>query len=148
MKKILWYMIAALGIIAAFSSCKKNEIEEEDTSVATLKSADLIDAVAAAYAVWEDNTTIPASLKVGSTELTLPQYQYAICKLLTNLAAGDKSDVKVYNYKAASKPENDSYDQKEIAVKGGAQIKEGTEDIVDIAKRMIASMEEKLTSFY
>ena len=147
MKKLLWYTLAALLTVAAFSSCEKNPEPEPEPSnvVATVTASNLLDAVAAAYDAWEDNTTIPTTLQVGSTSLTLPQYQYAMAKLLVNLASNDKGDVKVLGYKEADHPERDSYDQKEIAVTGGAKITEGTEDLVDIAKRMMKAMEEKLT---
>ena len=147
MKKLLWYSLATLAAMAAFSSCKdKPEPEPEPTNVvATVNASALLDAAAAAYDAWEENTTIPESLTVGGKTLTLPQYQYALCKLLVNLASGDKSDVDVLGYKAADHPERDSYDQKEIAVTGGPKITEGTEDLVDIAKRMIAAMADKLT---
>ncbi len=147
MKKLLWYTLATLVAAVSFQACKEPEPEPvvPTNVVATVNASELLDAAAAAYAAWEEDTTIPASLKVGTTTLTLPQYQYAIAKLLTNLAAGDKSAVDVINYKAADHPERDSYDQKEIAVKNGAKITEGTEDLVDIAKRMLAAMEDKLT---
>ena len=147
MKKLLWYTLATLVAAVTFQACKEPEPEPvvPTNVVATVNASELLDAAAAAYAAWEDDTTIPASLKVGTTTLTLPQYQYAIAKLLVNLAAGDKSAVDVINYKAADHPERDSYDQKEIAVKNGPKITEGTEDLVDIAKRMLAAMEDKLT---
>ncbi len=147
MKKLLWYTLATLVAAVSFQACKEPEPEPvvPTNVVATVNASELLDAAAAAYAAWEEDTTIPASLKVGTTTLTLPQYQYAIAKLLTNLAAGDKSAIDVINYKAADHPERDSYDQKEIAVKNGAKITEGTEDLVDIAKRMLAAMEDKLT---
>ena len=142
MKKLLWYTLAAFAAAAAFSSCReKPEPEPEPTNVvATVNASELLDAAAAAYAAWEENTTIPTTLQVGGKSLTLPQYQYAICKLLTNLASGDKGSIDVIGYKEADHPERDSYDAKEIAVTGGVKISEGTEDIADIAKRMVASM--------
>ncbi|MBQ6762583.1 MAG: BACON domain-containing protein [Bacteroidales bacterium] len=150
MKKFLWYTLAALLTVSALSSCHKDpEVEPVDPSnvVTTVTASNLLDAAAAAYETWEEDTTIPTTLQVGSgaSALTLPQYQYAIAKLLVNLAGGDKSDVQVLGYKAADHPERDSYDQKEIAVKNGPKITEGTEDLVDIAKRMLAAMEDKLT---
>ena len=147
MKKLLWYTLAALAAAAVFSSCReKPEPEPEPTNVvATVSASALLDAAAAAYDAWEENTTIPESLTVGGKTLTLPQYQYAICKLLADLASGGKSDIDVIGYKAADHPERDSYDQKEIAVTGGPKINEGTEDLVDIAKRMLNAMADKLT---
>ena len=146
MKKLLWYTLATLVAVAAFSSCKEKEEEIVPSNVvATVNASELLDAAAAAYAAWEEDTTIPTSLTVGGKTLTLPQYQYALCKLLTNLASGDKSNIDVIGYKEADHPERDSYDQKEIAVTGGPKISEGTEDLVDIAKRMMAAMADKLT---
>ena len=147
MKKLLWYTLAALLTVSALSSCHKDPEPEPEPSnvVATVTASNLLDAAAAAYEAWEEDTTIPTTLQVGSTSLTLPQYQYAIAQLLVNLASNDKSDIKVLGYKEADHPERDSYDQKEIAVTGGPKITEGTEDLVDIAKRMLKAMEEKLT---
>ena len=147
MKKLLWLTLATLVAAISFQSCKdKPEPEPEPSNiVATVSASDLLDAAAAAYDAWEENTTIPTSLSVGGKTLTQPQYQYAICKLLVNLSSGDKSDIGVIGYKEAEHPERDSYDQKEIAVTGGSKITEGTEDLVDIAKRMIAAMADKLT---
>ena len=145
MKKILWYTMAALAAFVTLVSCKDKEIDEPDNVAATLNPTELLGAAADAYAQWEEDTTMPSTLQVGSTTLSLPQYQYAICKLLSNLAANDKSDIKVLNYKAAEHPERDSYDKDEIAVSGGPKITEGTEDLVDIANRMMKAMAEKLT---
>ena len=148
MKKILWYLLSALALVAAVSSCKdKDEKEPDEPSnvVATVKASDLIDAAAVAYASWEETTAIPTSLTVGGTTLTQPQYQYALCVLLTNLAAGNSSDIKVLGYKAAEHPDRDSYDKSEIAMTGGPSISEGTEDLVNIAKRMVEAMADKLT---
>ncbi|MBR5042472.1 MAG: BACON domain-containing protein [Bacteroidales bacterium] len=148
MKRILTYMLAALAASAfLFSSCKPQPEEEpEDANVvATLSADELIDAVAGMYSDWEENTTIANSLQVGSKELTLPQYQYAMCKLLVNLAGSDKSEIKVLNYKAADHPERDSYDKEEIAVVNGPANKDFTEDLVNIATRMMDAMKEKAT---
>ena len=147
MKKIFWYAIAVLTALTVSVSCKHDEPDEvkDDKAVAELAQADLVTAAAEAYAVWEDDTTIPAELKVGSVTLTIPQYQYALAKLVTSLAGGDKNAVKVYGYKAADHPDRDSYDQDEIAVTGGQKVTEGTEDLADLAKRFLAATEEKLT---
>ena len=147
MKKFLWYTLAALVTVTALVSCnKEKEPEPEPTNVvATVTASNLLDAAAAAYDAWEENTTIPTTLEVGGKSLTLPQYQFAIAQLLVNLASNDKGDIKVLGYKEADHPERDSYDQKEIAVTGGPKITEGTEDLVDIAKRMLKAMAEKLT---
>ncbi len=142
MKKFLWHSLAVIAAVFAIVSCK-DPIEPDD-SIATLSPADLVTVAANAYATWESDNVIPETLKVGDVELTLPQYQYALCKLLTFVATGDKSDLKVYSYKPAEHPDRDSYDKDEIAVTNGPKINEGTEDIVDIAKRLMTAMEDKL----
>ena len=138
-------MIAVLAAGVLFIGCKNNnEIDKPDAkAVATLTSDELINAVAAMYAQWEEDTTIPETLTVGSVELTLPQYQYAMCKLIDNLAKGDKSKVDVLNYKAADHPERDSYDEDEIAVVNGPANNSETEDLGNIAKRMMEAMNTK-----
>ena len=149
MKKTLALLLTALTFAFFFTGCKdKDEPVEPGTdvnAVATFTSSELVDAVAAMYAQWEEDTTIPASLKVGSKELTLPQYQYAMSKLLVNLASSDKSDVKVLNFKEADHPERDSYDKDEIAVTNGPANNNETEDLANVAKRMIESMNAKGT---
>ena len=142
MKKLFWHSLAAIAAVFAIASCQ-DPIDPDD-SVATLSPADLVTVAADAYSAWEEDNVIPETLKVGDVTLTLPQYQYAICKLLSFVATGDKSDIKVYNYKPAEHPDRDSYDQEEIAVTNGPRINEGTEDIADIAKRLMLAMETKL----
>ncbi len=147
MKKLFWFAVATMTALSLFVSCKDKKEEDvpDVKTVATLAQAELINAAADAYAAWEDDNTIPGDLTVGSVKLTLPQYQEALAKLMVALAASDKSDIKVMGYKAADHPDRDSYDQKEIAVTGGAKINEGTEDLADLAKRFVAATEEKLT---
>ena len=142
MKKLLWHSLAVIAAVFAIVSCK-DPIEPDD-SIATLSPADLVTVAANAYSAWEADNVIPESLKVGDVTLTLPQYQYALCKLVSFVATGDKSDIKVYNYKPAEHPDRDSYDKDEIAVTNGPKINEGTEDIADIAKRLMQAMEDKL----
>ena len=146
MKKLLWFSVATLTAFALLFSCeKKEELEPDQKTVATLAQADLVNAAAAAYAAWEEDNIIPSDLTVGSVKLTLPQYQEALARLMVALATSNKGDITVKGYKAADHPDRDSYDQKEIAVTGGAKINEGTEDLADLAKRFVAATEEKLT---
>ena len=147
MKKLFWYAVASLTAFAILASCqgKKEEIEPGEKTVATLSQAELVNAAASAYGTWEEDNLIPSELTVGNVKLTLPQCQEALAKLVVALAASDKSDIKVMGYKAADHPDRDSYDQKEIAVTGGARITEGTEDLADLAKRFVAATAEKLT---
>ena len=140
MKRTLKYLLAALAVASLFLvSCKKHEEEDptDETVVATLGASDLVDAVAGMYAEWEESTTIAESLKVGSKELTLPQYQYAMCKLIVNLKANDKSEIKVLDYKPADHPERDSYDKDEIAVFNGPSNPKGNEDLASVAQRIL-----------
>ncbi|MBR4133410.1 MAG: hypothetical protein IKU04_02680 [Bacteroidales bacterium] len=147
MKRTLKYLLAALAIASlVLVSCKKHEEDEpvDENVVATLTQAELVDAVAGMYAAWEENTTIAESLKVGSKDLTLPQYQYAMFKLLVNLQANDKADVKVLDLKAADHPERDSYDKDEIAVVNGPANAKGKEDLASIAQRILDEAVEKV----
>ena len=147
MKRTLKYLLAALAIASlVLVSCKKHEEDEpvDENVVATLTQAELVDAVAGMYAAWEENTTIAESLKVGSKDLTLPQYQYAMFKLLVNLQANDKADIKVLDLKAADHPERDSYDKDEIAVVNGPANAKGKEDLASIAQRILDEAVEKV----
>ena len=158
MKRTFALLLTSLAVFSLFlNGCKKETEEQgpdEDVNVvATISQSELVDAVAAMYAEWEENTTIASSLKVGSKTLTLPQYQYAMCKLLTNLVSGDKSEIKVLSYKEADHPERDSYDQETIAVTKGPANKNETEDLANVAGRMLKAMEDKgsvpnVTLFY
>ncbi|MBP5566025.1 MAG: BACON domain-containing protein [Bacteroidales bacterium] len=148
MKRKLLFMLATLAASALlFNACKdKEELKPDESNVvATVSANDLITAVADMYAAWEESTTIANSLTVAGKELTLPQYQYAMCKLIDNLSKSDKSYIKVLNYKPADHPERDSYDRDEIAVYNGPANKEFTEDLGSIAVRMMDSMKEKST---
>ena len=151
MKKVLFILAAALSAFALAISCEPKEDPEMSNAIAKVRPADVVDAAAAAYAVWEDDNTIPEKLsvagtaitKAGNLELTLPQYQYALAKTIVSLKDGKKDEILVQQAKAASHPERDSYDKAEIAVTGGAAIKDGvgdnakaaTEDIADLARR-------------
>ncbi len=140
MKKFWSILLTALALVGIMSSCTKEKEDKNDdvNSIATLSQSDLVDAFASAYAEWENTTTIPESVTVGSTTLTLPQYQYALCKVVSNLGAGTTGgDVDVLNYKAADHPDRDSYDAEEIAVSGG------DESVVGIANSLIDKMAER-----
>ncbi|MBO7643683.1 MAG: BACON domain-containing protein, partial [Bacteroidales bacterium] len=154
MKKILLYLTAALTTLAIFSSCEKEKEPEYDVNaMAKVTQANLIDAAAAAYATWEEETVLPETLKVEGEpitkaqelELTKAQYNFALAQVLVDLVAGKKDDVIVLNYKPADHPDRDSYDKDEVAVTGGPKIAEGTEDLADLAKRFIEAAKDKGT---
>ncbi|MBO6168348.1 MAG: BACON domain-containing protein, partial [Bacteroidales bacterium] len=151
MKKVLLYLTAALAAAAFLSSCNQTkEPEYPDNAVYKVTQSALIDAAASAYAKWEEETVLPETLslegtaltKAGEISLTAPQYQYALAKALTLLADGKKDDIVVLNYKPATHPDRDSYDQKEIPVTGGSALEEGTEDLVSLATRFVADIEK------
>lgn len=148
MKKILYLLIAlfaaAMMFVTGCNKGKEKEPEKTDVkSAGTFTQTQLIDAFAGMYDTWLGNTTLPSTLSVGGKELTHPQYQYALCKLLTNLKEGKDESVDVLSCKAADHPDRDSYDKETIAVVNGPAntIENGaTEDIADIARRMLAVM--------
>lgn len=139
--------MAALVMTAV--GCKPNEIDPEEPVdgakvVGTFKQADIVAAASGLYEVWlEDSDNIPAAMTVGSTELTQPQYIYALAKTIVDIQAKSTADVDVLSYKMADHPERDSYDQLEIAVFNGPKNGNETEDLGNIATRMIAAMSEK-----
>lgn len=139
--------IVALSVMLI--GCKPDEITPDgpDTGgakvVGTFKQADIIAAASELYNTWIDDASIAETMTVGTTELTRPQYLYAIAKTFVDIAAGSSADVEVLSYKMAEHPERDSYDQMEIAVKNGPKNGENTEDLLNVATRLLADMAEK-----
>lgn len=112
--------------------------------VGTFKQADVVAAAADLYEAWlEDSNNLPAAMTVGSTELTQPQYIYALAKTIVDIQAKSTADIDVLSYKMADHPERDSYDQLEIAVYNGPKNGDDTEDLGNVAKRMIDAMAAK-----
>ena len=112
--------------------------------VGTFKQAEIVAAASGLYEAWlEDSDNLPASMTVGSTELTQPQYIYALAKTMVDIQAKSTADVDVLSYKMADHPERDSYDQLEIAVFNGPKNGDETEDLGNVAARMIAAMYDK-----
>ena len=147
MKKFRFFLMTSVALMVAFSGCKKNEIEgpeNPENYVGTFKLTEIVDAAAGAYAAWEETESFAATIKVGSKDLSTPEYQYAICKALVNLSAGKKDDIDVLTFKAADHPDRDSYDKETIAVTNGPKVGEDTEDLVNVASRMLARMESDL----
>ena len=88
MKKSLFsFSMIALTLFAVFTSCKNDEPDDHNKVVATIKQADLSEAVKAMYADWESTQTLPKTLNVGGVTLTEAQYQYAMFCLLPNLVS-------------------------------------------------------------
>ncbi len=139
-------LMTVMAFTMLFTGCKPNDGPNDDDGakvVATLKQADIIQAAKAAYNIWVDTPEIPTEITVGATTLTQPQCIYALAKVIVDIEAGNKGDVKVLSYKMADYPDRDSYDQLEIAVFNGPANGTETEDLGNIAKRMIAAMADK-----
>ena len=115
------------------------------TSVGTVKLADLALAVEAFNSAWEEDFTVPSKISVGGKELTIPQYQYAFCKALVNIAAGNRDDINVLSFKGTELSDDDDYDKAEIPVTNGPAVGTQTEDLVNAASRMIAMMRKGLS---
>ena len=147
MRKVHYLLISAVALMVAITGCKKDPIEPETpkNSVGTFKLAEVVDAAAAAYKTFEEEGSLPETVKVGSKDLTTPEYQYAICKALVNISAGKKDDITVLTFKPATHSDRDSYDKETIAVVNGPKNGDETEDLVNIATRMLKRMEEDLT---
>ncbi len=148
MRKFRFFLMTTVALMVAFSGCKKNEMEEPSTPenyVGTFKLADIVDVASSAYKTWENGEDFPTSFKLGSKDLSTPEYQNAICQALVNISAGKKDDIDVLTFKPAAHPERDSYDKETIAVTNGPKNGEDTEDLVNVATRMLARMESELT---
>lgn len=136
--------MSAAALVFLLPGCKeKNEIEEP-SGVGTFKLTEIVDAAAAAYQTWEEKESFAETIKVGDKDLNTPEYQYAICKALVNISAGKKDDITVQSFKPADHPDRDSYDKETIAVVNGPKNGEDTEDLVNVATRMLARMESDL----
>ena len=142
--------MSVMALSVLFTGCEKPIEEDPDQPqggakvVGTFKQADIVAAAAGLYEAWlEDSDNVPAAMTVGSTELTQPQYIYAVAKTIVDIQAKSTADVDVLSYKMADHPERDSYDQLEIAVFNGPKNGDETEDLGNIAARMIAAMADK-----
>ena len=146
MRKCRFFLMTAVALTVAITGCKKDPSEPETpkNSVGTFKVADIVDAAAATYKTWEEDGAFPETFKVGGKDLTTPEYQYAICKALVNLSAGKKDDITVLSYKPATHSDRDSYDKETIAIKNGPKNGDETEDLVNVASRMLTRMEADL----
>ncbi len=137
MRKIWNYLIVLIAAAALFAACgkEKNESDSDVKPVATISQQTLVEAFSSMYSEWETTTAIPTSLKAGNVTLTQPQYQYALCVVVSNIIEGKTSgDVDVLNYKAADHPDRDSYEAETIAVKGDESVQAIAANILQTAK--------------
>ena len=140
--------MTAAAMMFVLSGCDKHNEDdpsnEPENSAGTFKLTEIVDAAAAAYQAWEEKESFAETIKVGSKDLNTPEYQFAICQALVNISAGKKDDITVLSYKPAEHPDKDSYDRETIAVVNGPKNGEETEDLVNIATRMLARMQGDL----
>ena len=147
MRKFRFFLMTAAILAAGITGCKEPDQPVDPSgadAIGTFKVADIVDAAASAYTAWENGEEFPTSFEIGGKTLNTPQYQYAICKALVNLVAGDKGDIDVLSYKPAEHPERDSYDKENIAVSNGPKNGEETEDLVNVATRIMSRMASDL----
>ena len=146
MKKLRFFLVAAATAAFLFTGCKndKGPVEPTTDDGTKVTLTEIVDAASSAYKTWEEDEKLPETYKVGSQSLTTPEYQYAICKALVNINAGEKGDITVKTVKPADHPDRDSYDKETIAVANGPKNGDETEDLVNVAKRMLERMEANL----
>ncbi|MBR6933181.1 MAG: BACON domain-containing protein, partial [Bacteroidales bacterium] len=147
MRKFRFFLMTAALFTIGITGCKQPEEVQpggEAEGIGKFTVSDIVDAAASAYTAWENGEEFPTSFEIGGKSLTTPQYQYAICKALVNLVSGVKDDIDVLSYKPAEHPERDSYDKENIAVSNGPKNGEETEDLVNVATRMMARMASDL----
>ena len=150
MKRLSFFLMAMAALVMTAIGCKPDDITPDDPStggakvVGTFKQVDVVAAAADLYEAWlEDSDNVPAAMTVGTAELTQPQYIYAIAKAIVDIKDGKSDDIEVLSYKMADHPERDSYDALEIAVFNGPKNGDETEDLGNIAARLIAAMASK-----
>ena len=150
MKSLKYFLFAVAASAMLFAGCKKEDpLVPEDTPtdgakvVATLKQADVIAAAADMYNAWDESRKIAESMKVGNTELTQPQYLYALAKVVVDIKDGKKTDVDVLSYRMSESPDKDSYDKDEIAVFNGPANGDATEDLANIAECLMSVASDK-----
>ena len=149
MKRLSFFLMTMAALVMTAIGCKPDDITPDEPTggakvVGTFAQADIVAAAADLYEAWlEDSDNVPTAMTVGTTELTQPQYIYALAKTLVDIKAESTADVEVLSYKMADHPERDSYDQLEIAVFNGPKNGTETEDLGNVAARMIAAMASK-----
>ena len=142
MRHIASRLAAIVCITVACAGCQKSDDNPTDPdpeprsnlkTVATFTQAEVLDAFNAFYAEWNKTSTLPSTLSVSGKSLNQPQYQWALCSLICDIADGKTSDIEVLNCKAADHPDNDSYDSDSIPVTG-------EESLVSVATQILAGV--------
>ncbi len=145
MKKIHYLLMTAVAALVAFTACRKEPEQQTDPNAfGKFKLSEIVDAASTAYKAWEESEAFPESFTLGDKTATIAQYQNAICQALVNISAGKTDDITVITVKPADHPERDSYDKETIAIANGPKNGDETEDLVNVAKRMIERMTKEL----
>ena len=145
MKKIHYLLMTAVAALVAFTACQKEPEQQTDPNAfGKFKLSEIVDAASTAYKAWEESEAFPESFTLGDKTATIAQYQNAICQALVNISAGKTDDITVITVKPADHPERDSYDKETIAIANGPKNGDETEDLVNVAKRMIERMTKEL----
>ena len=145
MKKIYYLLLTAVAAMLAFTACHKEPEQQDDPNLfGKFKVSEIVAAADAAYKTWEGSEAFPESFTLGDKSATIAQYQNAICQALVNISAGKTEDISVVTVKPADHPERDSYDKETIAVANGPKNGDETEDLVNVATRMLDRMTKDL----
>lgn len=143
MKKISYFLVSLLAVAMTMTGCK-DEPKDDPADGGKVKSSDLIEAICDFYSTWEEERAIPATVTVGSQELSIAGFAYAEAAELVSLASGKAIDIDVPSLRMASNPDRDSYDQSEIAVKNGPKDGKGVaEDLVTLANSFLSATTSK-----
>lgn len=122
---------------ATLSAEYQNLTPYEPGVVGTFTKSALVDALAAAYAEWESAGAMPESITVDAATLDKVQYFHAAIRVLLNARASDDSDIEVLTYLMPGNPSRDTYDKETVNVFNGAASGSDTEDLANIAQRML-----------
>ena len=145
MKKIHYLLMTAVAALVAFTACQKEPEQQDDANAfGKFKLSEIVDAASTAYKAWEESEEFPESFTLGDKTATIAQYQNAICQALVNINAGKTEDITVITVKPADHPERDSYDKETIAIANGPKNGDETEDLVNVAQRLIERMTKDL----
>ena len=83
MKKLRFFLVSVAAMAMMFTGCKNTkETPAPDNSVGKATLTDVVNVAAASYKTWEDGEEFPTTFKVGKLDLSIAEYQFAICKAL------------------------------------------------------------------
>ena len=149
MKKILFSVLTSIAALAVVVGCN-NDPQPGPTpgptpGSKTVSWANLLQATKTMYATWEEERSIPASVKVGDQNLSFSEFLLAEAQMLSTLADGKTAaSIDIPSCTAPGNPDRDSYKATEIKVKDGAEdLQKNKEDISTIATRLVTDAKAK-----